>query len=61
MADRILASRLGSGATDCLEREEFGVLVGWVDGKIKTTSLEDVVSKTKKIDLELFELARILD
>ncbi len=60
-ADRILASRLGSGATDCLERKEFGVLVGWVDGKIKTTSLEDVVSKTKEIDLELFELARILD
>lgn len=60
-ADRILASRLGAGATDCLEREENGVLVGWVGGKIKTTSLKDVVGKTKKIDLDLFELARILD
>jgi len=60
-ADRILASRLGAGATDCLEREENGVLVGWVGGKIKTTSLEDVVDKTKEIDLDLFELARILD
>jgi len=60
-ADRILASRLGAGATDCLEREEYGVLVGWVGGKIKTTPLKDIVGKTKKIDLSLFELARILD
>ena len=60
-ADRILASRLGAGATNCLECEEYGVLVGWEGGKIKTTPLEDVVDKTKKIDLGLFELARILD
>ena len=59
--DRILASRLGAGATDCLERKEYGVLVGWVEGKIKTTPLKDVIGKTKKIDLDLFELARILD
>jgi 6-phosphofructokinase 1 len=60
-ADRILASRLGAGATDCLERGEFGVLVGWQNGNITTTPLKEVVGKTKKIDLELFELARILD
>jgi len=60
-ADRILASRLGAGATDCLERGEFGVLVGWVGNKLKTTPLEEVVGKSKEIDLKLFELARILD
>lgn len=60
-ADRILASRLGAGATDCLEREEYGVLVGWVGGKIKTTPLKYIVDKIKPIDLNLFELARILD
>jgi 6-phosphofructokinase 1 len=60
-ADRILASRLGAGATDCLERGEYGVLVGWQNGKLATTSLKEVVGKTKNIDLELFELARILD
>lgn len=60
-SDRILASRLGAGATDCLEREEYGVLVGWMEGKIKTTPLKDVVGKIKKIDLDLFELARVLD
>ena len=60
-ADRILASRLGSGATECLELGKFGVLVGWIDGKIATTPLEDVVGKVKKIDVGLFELARGLD
>jgi len=60
-ADRILASRLGAGATDCLKHEEYGVLVGWEKGKIKTTPLKDIVGKTKKIDLDLFELARDLD
>ena len=59
--DRILASRLGAGAVDCLDRGEYGVLVGWVNGKVQTTPLEEVADKTKQIDLELFELARRLD
>ena len=60
-SDRILASRLGAGAVACLDKGEFGVLVGWVDGKVKTTPLSEVVGKVKEIDLELFELARMLD
>ena len=60
-ADRILASRLGAGATECLENGQFGVLVGWIDNKISTTPLEDVVGKIKKIDIKLFELAKGLD
>ncbi len=60
-SDRILASRLGAGAVDCLERGEYGVLVGWVNGKVQTTPLKEVVGKIKIIDLELFDLARKLD
>lgn len=60
-ADRILASRLGAGAIECLENGQFGVLVGWTDSKISTTPLEDVVGKIKKIDIKLFELAKGLD
>jgi len=60
-ADRILASRLGAGATDCLEQGKFGVLVGWIDGKVAVTPLEDVVGKVKEIDIGLFELANVLD
>lgn len=59
--DRILGSRLGAGAVDCLIRGEYGVLVGWVSNALKTTPLKDVVGKTKPIDMELFELASTLD
>ncbi len=60
-SDRILASRLGAGAVECILASEFGILVGWVSGKIKTTPLKDVVGKSKPIDMNLFELARKLD
>lgn len=59
--DRILASRLGSAAVEALVRGEYGVLVGMVKGETKTTPLEEVIRNKKKIDLSLFELARVLD
>ncbi|MEN6481631.1 MAG: 6-phosphofructokinase [Anaerolineaceae bacterium] len=59
--DRILASRLGAGATEALARGEYGVLVGWVKSELKTTPLEEVVANKKSIDMKLFELAKILD
>ncbi|RJQ41058.1 MAG: 6-phosphofructokinase [Anaerolineaceae bacterium] len=59
--DRILGSRLGAGAVNCLEKGEYGVLVGWVNNALKTTPLKEVVGKKKPLDMELFELARILD
>ena len=59
--DRILASRLGAGATDALARGEYGVLVGMLKRAIKTTPLEEVVGKPKKLDESLIELAKKLD
>ena len=59
--DRTLASRLGAGATAALERGEYGVLVGMKHSELATTSLEEVCSTKKPLDLELFELQRILD
>ncbi len=59
--DRILASRLGAGAISALKRGEFGVLVGMIKSEIKTTPLSEVAGQTRKIDLSLFELQRILD
>jgi len=60
-ADRILASRLGAGAVEALLRGESGVLVGWVNARLKTTPYSEVTGKKKEIDLELFELAGKLD
>jgi 6-phosphofructokinase 1 len=59
--DRILASRLGSGAVEALDRGEHGVLVGMVKSEVTSTPLEEVVSTKKRIDLRLFELAKMLD
>jgi 6-phosphofructokinase 1 len=59
--DRILASRLGAGAVEALERGEYGVLVGMIKSQVSTTPLEEVVSNKKQIDLKLFELAKMLD
>jgi 6-phosphofructokinase 1 len=59
--DRILASRFGAKAVNCIAKKEYGVLVGLVKGEITTTPLDIVVKNKKKIDLNLFELARVLD
>lgn len=59
--DRILASRLGNGAIEAIEREEYGVLVGVNKSEITTTPLEEVVTKKKEIPIEMMKLARILD
>jgi len=59
--DRLLASRLGNGAIEAIDRGEFGVLVGLNKGKITTTPLEEVVGKTKEISQEMVKLAQILD
>ena len=56
-----MASKLGKGAVDAIAREEFGVLVGLISDKVKTTPYEKIIGKTKELNKELFELARILD
>jgi len=58
--DRILATRLGAGATEALARGECGALVGTLRGEVKTTPLAEVVGKKKPLDLHLLELSRVL-
>ncbi|MFZ3150402.1 MAG: ATP-dependent 6-phosphofructokinase [Anaerolineaceae bacterium] len=60
-SDRILASRFGLGAIEAIEREEYGVLVGQIAGKVTTTPLDEIVGRTKELDPEAVRLARILD
>ncbi len=59
--DRLLASRLGHGAIEAIDHDEYGVLVGINQGKITTTPLEEVVSNKKEISMEMVKLAGILD
>ena len=59
--DRILASRLGAAAVEKLLNGEHSTLTGLIKGEIVSTPLKDVVENKKEIDLQLFELARVLD
>lgn len=58
--DRLLATRLGAAATECLARDESGVLVGLVKNEIKSTPLVEVVGRRKTLDPYLVSLAKTL-
>jgi len=58
--DRILATELGAAAVEALMDGQYGRLVGRIDGRIDTTSLDDVVSNKKALDPKLLELARVM-
>ncbi len=58
--DRLLATKLGTAATESLSRGEHGVLVGLLKGEIATTPLDVAASTKKPLDLRLLEWARVL-
>lgn len=58
--DRLLATRLGAAATDAIAGGDDGVLVGWVNGRIATTPLDDIVGRVKPLDSRLLKLSPIL-
>jgi 6-phosphofructokinase 1 len=58
--DRILATRLGAGAVDCLMRGESGVLVGLKGNQLVTTPHEVVIASKKVLDPNLIQLASVL-
>ncbi|HKV24372.1 MAG TPA: ATP-dependent 6-phosphofructokinase [Candidatus Acidoferrum sp.] len=60
VADRLLATRFGAAATECIAREEYGVLVGLAKGEIKTTPLGEIAGKRKPLPEDLLKLANIL-
>src|SRR5688500_14966118 len=59
-ADRVLATRLGASAVECLARGESGVLVGTLCSEIVATPLAEVAGRTRPADAELLELARVM-
>ncbi len=59
-ADRVLATRLGAAAVDCLADNGAGMLVGVVRGDIVRTPLAEVGGRTRLADTALLEMARIL-
>ncbi len=58
--DRLLATRLGAGATRSIAQGQYGVLVGQVRGEVQATPLAEVVGKQKPLDPGMLDLARVL-
>src|ERR1700712_4882034 len=58
--DRLLATRLGVNAVKSLSEGQTGVLIGWQKNEVSRTPLVAIMGRTKPIDTELVELARIL-
>ena len=58
--DRVLASRLGVGATEALLDGHSSVMVGLVNNEVKLTPLRNVWGRKKSIDYDLLKLTQIL-
>lgn len=58
--DRILATRLGAAAVECLVKGQHGVLAGWLGGKVGLTPLAQVVAGSKELDENLLSLVKVL-
>jgi 6-phosphofructokinase 1 len=59
-SDRIIASRLGARAVELLVAGQHGVQVGLISGDYVSTTLAEVTSRHREINLHLYELARSL-
>jgi len=57
--DRVLATRFGVAAVESIKNEEFGVMVALQGDKIVPVKLEEAISKSKTVDMELYEIAKL--
>jgi len=57
--DRVISTRLGLAAVDLVREGKFGYMVALKAGKIVPVPLSEVVGKTKMVDKELYEEAKV--
>lgn len=58
--DRLIASRMGYSAVECLLEGRFNVFVGIVNNKMHYTPLDQAVKRKEKINEEWMKIVRIL-
>lgn len=58
--DRLLATRLGAAAVETLYEGKSGVMVGYVDNKIKVSPLAEVVEGKPEIEKRYYNLVQVL-
>ncbi len=59
--ERILATRLGAAAVQALLDGKHGMMVGIIKGQPGLTPLEQAVAFQKKLNLEYYELAKMME
>ena len=57
--DRVLATKYGIAAIDLVHEERWGCMVALKGNKIVSIPLKDVVGKKKKVDLKLYDIAKV--
>ena len=57
--DRVLATRFGVAAVECVKNGDFGKMVALQGNKIIPIEINDAVSVTKTVDMKLYEIAKI--
>jgi phosphofructokinase-like protein len=57
--DRVLATRYGIAAIDCVREGQFDQMVALKGNKIVSIPLKDVVGKRKTVDLTLYDIASV--
>jgi 6-phosphofructokinase 1 len=57
--DRVLATRFGVAAVELIKDENYGKMVALKGNKIVPVSLENAVYKSKTVDMELYEIAKL--
>jgi 6-phosphofructokinase 1 len=58
--DRLIASRMGYHAVECLLEGRHNVFVGIVNNKMHYTPLDEAVKKKQKISEEWLKIVKIL-
>lgn len=59
-ADRIIASKLGFEAVNLLMKGESGFALGYKNSILSKTSFTDAIRKTDNVDMELWDISKIL-
>jgi 6-phosphofructokinase 1 len=57
--DRVLATRFGVAAVETIKNGDFGKMVALQGNKILAIPIEEGVSKSKTVDMKLYEIAKI--
>jgi len=57
--DRVLATRFGVAAVELVKNGDFGKMVALQGDKIVPVSLEEAISKSKTVNMDLYNIAKI--